>query len=64
VTEQIEEEVALPAKFNAGDRCDRCGAAAKSAALLENGILLFCGHHGREYQAALEDQGAHMEFDE
>jgi len=37
------------------DRCDRCGAAAVIRAVMNGGIgeLLFCGHHGREYQPAL-----------
>ena len=35
------------------DRCDACGAAAKVAATLLNGELLFCGHHAREYKNTL-----------
>ena len=31
------------------DRCDRCGAQAFYRAVLANGELLFCAHHGREY---------------
>ena len=31
------------------DRCDRCGAQAFFRAVLANGELLFCAHHGREY---------------
>lgn len=36
------------------DRCDRCGAQAFMRAVFPGGgELLFCGHHGREYAAAL-----------
>ena len=31
------------------DRCDRCGAQVFFRAVLVNGELLFCAHHGREY---------------
>ncbi|HEY1973820.1 MAG TPA: hypothetical protein VGH89_38125 [Pseudonocardia sp.] len=32
------------------DRCDRCGAAAKTRATLPNGgELLFCAHHTRQH---------------
>ncbi|KID31247.1 DUF7455 domain-containing protein [Prauserella rugosa] len=38
------------------DRCDRCGAAAQLRAVLPSGgELLFCGHHGREYEAKLKE---------
>lgn len=33
--------------LTAADRCDQCGAAAKVRATLKNGVLHFCGHHGR-----------------
>ena len=34
------------------DRCDRCGAQAFVRATMAAGTeLLFCGHHGREYEA-------------
>ncbi|MFC4336409.1 DUF7455 domain-containing protein [Salininema proteolyticum] len=34
----------------AGERCDRCGAAAKLRVLLaEGGDLVFCGHHANAY---------------
>ena len=40
------------------DRCDRCGARAKTrAVLLSGGELLFCGHHTREHQPALLEVG-------
>lgn len=42
-----------------GDRCDRCGARAQIRAVLPNGLdLLFCGHHAREYDAALRAKEA------
>ena len=39
----------------AGERCDRCGAAAKVRAVLPGGgDLVFCGHHANQYAAELE----------
>lgn len=38
------------------DRCDRCGAQAFVRALLLAGDLLFCAHHGREYNEKLAEQ--------
>jgi hypothetical protein len=36
------------------DRCDRCGAQAFVRATMASGAeLLFCAHHGREYEAGL-----------
>lgn len=46
--------------FTSKDRCDRCGAQAKTMALFVGGILLFCGHHGKEYRAGLEASGAEI----
>ncbi len=40
---------------SAGDRCDRCGAAAKVRAVLPGGgDLVFCGHHAHKYADNLE----------
>ncbi|MFI5956906.1 hypothetical protein [Cryptosporangium sp. NPDC051539] len=40
---------------SAGERCDRCGAAAKVRAVLPGGgDLVFCGHHGQKYAKDLE----------
>lgn len=39
--------------LNAADRCDSCGAQAYIRAVLDQGELLFCGHHGRKYEAKL-----------
>jgi hypothetical protein len=57
----VETEAALPPMFNTLDRCDRCGAQAKTRVMLESGILLFCGHHGKKYGFALVDAGAFIE---
>lgn len=43
---------------SSSDTCDRCSAAAVAAVYLGSGRLLLCGHHGRQYQAVLERQGA------
>ncbi len=48
-TEMVFERVGLAV----ADRCDRCGAQAFVRAVLVNGDLLFCGHHGRSYADAL-----------
>jgi hypothetical protein len=47
-------------------RCDRCGARAyirayKTGETNENRKLLFCGHHGRTYEASLIGQGFNTE---
>jgi hypothetical protein len=40
---------------SSGERCDRCGAAAKVRAILPGGgDLVFCGHHGNKYAKDLE----------
>lgn len=56
MTTQTTEK--LPSLFTAADRCDRCGAQAHMSAILSGGSLLFCGHHGHQYRAALEAAGA------
>lgn len=39
----------------AGERCDRCTAAAKVRAVLPGGgDLVFCGHHANRYDADLK----------
>lgn len=46
------------------DRCDRCGAAAKSRVVLHSGAeLLFCGHHTNLYDPALTEQLATIYVD-
>ncbi|MCI0690288.1 MAG: hypothetical protein L0Y54_24070 [Sporichthyaceae bacterium] len=39
--------------LTAQDRCDRCGAQAYIRAVLTDGDLLFCAHHGRRYADSL-----------
>lgn len=39
--------------LDTADRCDRCGAQAKSRVHLVAGDLLFCGHHFRQHADAL-----------
>jgi hypothetical protein len=46
-------------RLDASDRCDkgRCGAQAFVIAIFPGGgELLFCGHHGREYDEILKAQ--------
>ena len=43
------------------DRCDKCGAQAFMRAVFPGGgELLFCGHHGREYAAALSGSSVQL----
>ncbi len=43
----------------AGDRCDRCCAAAVVHVVLRSGLdLAFCGHHAREHELQLATSGA------
>jgi hypothetical protein len=45
-------DTATPA---AGERCDRCSAAAKVRAVLSGGgDLVFCQHHANRYRDTLE----------
>lgn len=39
------------------DRCDACGYQAAVLATKDGRRLLFCGHHGHQYRAALEAAG-------
>lgn len=41
------------------DRCDACGAAAKTRAVksYSGAVLLFCGHHAAEHGSALVAKG-------
>lgn len=57
----VETEAALPPMFTTLDRCDRCGAQAKTRVLLDSGTLLFCGHHTKRFSAGLELAGAAIE---
>jgi hypothetical protein len=50
--------------LTAFDRCDRCGAAATTRAVLPSGgELLFCGHHIRKHQTRLHELSAELQFD-
>lgn len=43
----------------AGDRCDRCCAAAVVHVVLRSGLdLAFCGHHARAHELQLATSGA------
>lgn len=44
--------------FTKADRCDACGAEAKSRAVKpERHTLQFCGHHTTKHHAAMTAQG-------
>lgn len=50
----MDEAVLAPVSlFTAKDRCDRCGAQARTMVLFVAGPLLFCGHHTKAYTAEL-----------
>ena len=50
-------------EFTAHDRCDRCGSQAYSAYKKENLELLFCLHHAKRHNLALECSGWQAYFD-
>jgi hypothetical protein len=50
----------LPA-LTPADRCDRCGAQAYIRAVLPDGELLFCAHHGRRFAAKLREVAADIQ---
>ena len=50
------------APLTAADRCDRCSAQAYIRVIMPNGgELLFCAHHGREYDEALRNVAAEIQ---
>jgi hypothetical protein len=50
--EQVETDV--PRLLTAHDRCDKmCGAQAWFIAVKDDKDLVFCKHHGNEYELAL-----------
>jgi ribosomal protein S14 len=49
--------------LNALDRCDRCSAQAFSVYYKGDQELMFCRHHIREFNRALEDSGWQAQFD-
>lgn len=50
-------------EFTALDRCDRCGAQAYVSATKFELELLFCLHHGKQHNLALEVDGWTMGYD-
>ncbi len=44
-------------RFNANDRCDRCGAQAYVEAGLKTGVLLFCSHDAKAARPLMEAAG-------
>lgn len=50
-------------EFNATDRCDRCEAQALSAYCKDDLELLFCLHHAKQHNVALEAEGWFAAFD-
>lgn len=50
-------------EFTAQDRCDRCQARAVSAANKDDMELLFCGHHIKAHNLALEMSGWIVSYD-
>ena len=51
----MTQTLLAPADLSTADRCDRCGAQAFYRAVLANGELLFCAHHGRAYSDKLAE---------
>jgi hypothetical protein len=48
--------LATTTSLTASDRCDRCGAQAYIRVVLSGGAdLLFCAHHGRQYELKLRE---------
>lgn len=48
--------LATTTSLTALDRCDRCGAQAYIRVVLSGGTdLLFCAHHGRQYELKLRE---------
>ncbi|SEC20130.1 hypothetical protein SAMN04489806_2845 [Paramicrobacterium humi] len=45
---------AVQPQLTAADRCDSCGAQAYIRAVVNNGELLFCAHHGKKYEEKLQ----------
>jgi hypothetical protein len=50
-------------EFTALDRCDRCGAQAYVSAQKGKYELLFCLHHGKQHNLALECDGWLLSYD-
>jgi len=64
MTGGIEMTSMIVSPLTAADRCDRCGAQAQLRATMSSGAeLLFCAHHGREYEAALRAAEAELSWE-
>lgn len=50
-------------EFSAIDRCDRCGAQALMSATRDNYELLFCLHHAKQHNYALEIDEWQLSYD-
>jgi hypothetical protein len=57
----MTQTLLAPADLTSADRCDRCGAQAFYRAVLTNGDLLFCAHHGREHAARLAEVAVELQ---
>jgi len=54
----------IASPLTATDRCDRCGAQAYVRATMASGAeLLFCAHHGREYEGGLRAADAELHWE-
>lgn len=50
----LDAQIGAPRKpLTAFDRCDACGAQAYVAAIVNGSELLYCAHHGNEYETNL-----------
>lgn len=50
-------------EFSVDSRCDRCGMQAFMCAERGGKLLLFCGHHSKNYKQALIDDGWNLTWD-
>ena len=57
----MTQTLLAPTDLTSADRCDRCGAQAFYRAVLANGELLFCAHHGREHRARLAEVAVELQ---
>jgi hypothetical protein len=47
------ETISIEREMTALDRCDSCGASAKTIVTFSSGELMFCGHHARSLAKVL-----------
>ena len=57
----MTQTLLAPSDLSTADRCDRCGAQAFYRAVLTNGELLFCAHHGREHAPRLAEVAVELQ---